>query len=422
MKATLEKIENSRAVINVEVDASVVEKALDRAYQKVVRRVNIPGFRKGKAPRSIVERVVGKHVLWDEALDHIVGHAFDHAVASTGIEPIDRPRIEILRMEDGAPLAFKATVDVKPEVELGDYRAVSVPREAVQVTDADVDEHLRRLQERHAKLVPLEDGEVAPGCVVGFRVISGMGEAAGELQWAEIGSGQLREDFEQQVLGARPGEERPVRVAFPADHTDQRVAGQTVAMTVRVEEIKGKELPPLDDAFAHSVANCATLEELRSHIENKLREAAQQVADRLQANRAVEAVVGQARVDLPRAMVERRLEALINRWREDLARYGVSPEAYLARSGQTLEEVRSRLLGQAEAEVKTELVLEAVAKGEGITATDEEVRSRLREAGLPEEVAGIVRQMIVQEKAVERLRELAAANADAAGSAAESPA
>lgn len=421
VKATLEKLEENKATLAIEVDASTVEKALDHAYRRVVGRVSIPGFRKGKAPRRVVERFVGKDALWNEALDHLVGHAFDQAVASVGLDPIDRPLIEIVRMEEGEPLAFKAVVDVKPEVELGDYRSVSVPREAVEVTAADVDEQLRRLQERHAQLVPIEDGEVAAGTVVGFTVQTGVEVAIGEPQWAEIGAGTLREDFEQQIMGARPGEERSVQITFPADDSNEQLAGRTMSALVKIEEIKKKELPALDDAFAQAVAKCSSLEELRSQVENTLREATERAADRLQVNRAVAAVVEQARVDLPEVLVERRLESLTNQWREELNRYGLAPETYAERTGRTLEDVQAGLRGQAEAEVKAELVLEAVAKREGIVPTEAEVRKRLLATSMPESAAGIMRRALTREKAAAFLKDLAAANA-AANAAAGSPA
>lgn len=413
MKAILEKLENNRAVLSVEVEAPVVEEALQRAYQRVVRRVNIPGFRKGRAPRRVVERYVGKDALWDEALEHLIGHAYDHAVAAVGIEPVDRPRIEIINAEEGEPLTFKAVVVVKPEVDLGDYRSVSVPLEVMEVTEADVEEQLRRMRERHAELIPLENGEAGPNTVVGFTVKMDDQESAGEMQWAEIGSGHLREEFEKQILGARPGEARSVEIAFPADHPDEKLAGRRAAMTVTIHEIKEKRLPELTESFIQEVAKCSSLEELRSRIENRLREAAQVVAERLQVTRAVEAVVGRAQVDIPDVLIDRRLETLMNRWMEDLVKQGLSLEAYMRRTGRQLEDITRDLRSQAEKEVRTELVLEAVARKENITVSDEDVARRLEEVRLPETMAGVVRYMLLHEKAAAFIKDIAAANAAA---------
>ncbi|HEY8449276.1 MAG TPA: trigger factor [Bacillota bacterium] len=372
MKSTLAKLEDNRAHLEIEVPAEEVAKALDRAYRKVARKVLIPGFRKGRAPRPLVERHVGKAVLYEEALDDLLPEAYARAVAETGIEPIDRPEISQVKLREGEPLSFKAVVQVKPEVELGDYRAIRVEKTEPAVTADDVERVLAELREQQAQLVaepddrPAERGHFA---TIDFRgTIDGQpfGGGSGENYTVEIGSGRLIGDFEDQLLGMRVGETREITIPYPEDFANRELAGKTATFTVTLKELKRKELPPLDDAFAQSVGSFGSLEELRKDVENRLSQRAAAEAEADFRQRVVQAAVEQARVDIPEVLVQRRIDQLISAFKRRLESQNVRWEDFLRQSGESIEQLRESFCEQAAADVKTDLVLEAIARREGI--------------------------------------------------------
>src|SRR5690606_29391238 len=284
MKATLDKVENNTAYLTVEVPAAMAEEALERAFRRLSRNILIPGFRRGSAPRALVERRIGSQALLDEALDDLLPEAYAQAVRETGIEPIDRPTVTDIHYEEGQPLSFKAQVEVKPEVTLGDYRSIRVERPQVQVDEADVNNLLERLREAQAQLVPVDDeAEAAEGhvAVIDFKgTVDGQPFPGGEGQdyMVEIGAGRLVEGFEQQLIGMRVGQERDIDVTFPEDHPEVGLAGKAARFHVTLKELKRKELPALDDEFARSVGEFQTLEELRADVEKNLRRRAEEDA------------------------------------------------------------------------------------------------------------------------------------------------
>jgi trigger factor len=428
LSATLERLEGSRVVLDVRVEVPDVERALDAAYRRLVGRVNIPGFRRGKAPRAVFERFVGRSRLWQEALDPLVQEAFDAAVEESGIEPMTSPEVELAAIEDGQPLRFKATVTVRPEVELGDYRGIALAREPVEVGDDDVQRALEELRERRARWVPVEDAPAERGMLV---VIDVTGEVGGEPADPEtgvgavLGSGQLRPALEEGIEGMRPGETREVAMSFPDDDADAKIAGKSGRFQVVLRECKRKELPALDDDFARDVSEAASLEELRSWLKNRLREAAEARAEQSLADRCVALVTDEARVDVPAVLVDQQVEAAVRELAAEMARAGSSLDAYLASQGKGLDDLRAELRPRAERRAKTRLVLEAVARREGLEPTSEEVRRRIermaaqygqkaeafhkamRRPDLQAEVRGDIRL----EQAVSFLKERALANA-----------
>ncbi|MFO7275311.1 MAG: trigger factor [Bacillota bacterium] len=383
MKATLEKVEDRRATLTVEVDAETVAKAVDQAYRRLVRRVQIPGFRKGRAPRFLVERHLGKAALYEEALDRLLPEAYSQAVAQTGIEPIDRPKLTVESFDEETGLRFTAEVEVKPEVDLGDYRSLRLEPPAVEVTAEQVDEELRRLQEMHATLVPADDAPAEKGmtAVIDFSgTMDGRPVPNGQAEnySVELGAGRLLEDVEAQLLGMRPGEEKDVEVTFPDDFGDEALRGKKATFHIRLKELKRKQLPELDDEFAREAAGADSLQDLRQRIEKELTEIASQRARSQFRNQVVERVVEQARVEVPDTLVNRRIDQLVEQLEDQLRRQGTDLERFLQQTGQTREGLREQFRERAVAEVRADLVLDAVGKKEGIEAEPAEVEAEVR--------------------------------------------
>ena len=276
MTAKWEKLEGNRGVLTVEVSADEVSKGLDAAFQKVVKQVNVPGFRKGKMPRGMFEKRFGVESLYQDALDIILPEAYGNAIDETGIEPVDRPDIDIEQMEKGKELIFKATVTVKPEVKLGDYKGLEVEEQDTNVTDEDVQKELETLQNRQAELVVKEEGTAENGDTViidfeGFVDGEAFEGGKAENHSLELGSGSFIPGFEEQLVGVAAGESKDVEVSFPEEYHAAELAGKPAVFKVTVHEIKGKELPTLDDEFAKDVDDeVETLDALKEKIKTRL--------------------------------------------------------------------------------------------------------------------------------------------------------
>lgn len=384
MKATVEKIENRRVTLTVKVEPEVVARALDHAYRHLVHRVHIPGFRKGRAPRFLVERHLGKAALYEEALDHLLPEAYSQAVAETGIEPIDRPQLNIETFDEQQGLRFTAEVEVKPEVELADYRSLRVEVPAATITDEDVDRELERWRELQTTLEPAGDDAVAEKGMVAVLDLDGtldgkpIPNGQAEDYMVELGTGGLLDGVEEQILGMRPGEEKDVPVTFPEDHPEESLRGKTATFHIRLKELKRKVLPPLDDDFAQDVAGVSSLQELRDQVEKELTRIAQEQARAEVRRQVIQKVVEGARLEVPETLVRRQVEDRINSLENRLRRQGDSLESYLKATNQTREQLEESLRPQAVEDVRTDLVLDAVAKAEGIEATAAEIETELR--------------------------------------------
>lgn len=378
MKATVEKLENNHVLLEVEVEVSKVQKALDQAYRRLVRQVNIPGFRKGKAPRFIFEQYVGKEPLYSEVVEIVIPTAYEEAVAEQKLEPINHPDIEIVSVEEGEPLVFKAKVEVKPEVQLGQYKGLELERPEVKITEADIDEYLKNLQNRYAELKVIEDETAVAGDIL---TIDFTGEVDGETHpgmqstnyQLELGSGTFIPGFEEQLVGVRVNEERTVRVSFPSDYQAKDLAGKEAVFQVTVQGIKRKQLTPIDDEFAKDVSECDTLEELRQDVRRRLEERQQQEIEALMRRTIVKKAVDGAKVDVPEILVERRLDVRTQELERNFMAQGLPLEKLLTDTGKTMDDFRQDLQPQAVVDVKTELVLGAIARAENIEATQEDI-------------------------------------------------
>jgi trigger factor len=382
MMVKLEKIDGGKISLEIEVAENILEDALGQAYKKVVKKVNLPGFRKGKVPRPILESRFGSEVLYEEALEILVPDAYEKAVEETSIEPIARPEIDLLQMERGKPLIFKAIVEVKPEIELPEYRGVEVKREVREITEADVENRLAQLQKQHVKLHVLEDATLASGDLALFDFngyVDGVAFDGGSAEnySLEVGSGSFIPGFEEQMVGMKIGEEKEIAVSFPEKYHSEDLAGKPAVFKIKLNEIKRKELPEVNDDFAAEVSEFATLAELKADLLNKLKEAEEKKSSNEVAKKVVETLADGIDVLLPAAMVDREIDRMIGEMEQFMKMQGLSLEKYLSLTQQSVEGLRVDKRAEAEKRVKSDLLLEGIVKKEGITATDEEVEERI---------------------------------------------
>lgn len=379
MTAKWEKLEGNEGVLTVEVSSEKVDEALDQAFKKVVKNVTVPGFRKGRVPRAIFERQFGVESLYQDALDILLPEAYSNAIDETGIEPVDRPEIDIETIGKGEKLVFTAKVTVKPEVVLGEYKGLEVEEADTTVTDEEVEEQLKNLQERHAELVVVEDGVIESGdtAVIDFEGFVD-GEAfdggKGENYSLEIGSNSFIPGFEDQLIGVKQGEEKDIEVTFPEEYHAKELAGKDAVFKVKVHDIKRKELPELNDDFAKEAReDVETLDELKAKLKeeiqkNKEHEAFHEIRDTL-----VEKASENATIDIPEVMINTEIDRMMQEFEQRLQMQGMNLELYYQFTGQTEEKMREQFKVDGEKRVRANLTLEAIANAENIEATDEDV-------------------------------------------------
>ena len=383
MSVKWEKQEGNVGVLTVEVDAATVNAGLDKAFNKVVKQVNVPGFRKGKMPRQLFEKRFGVESLYQDALDEILPEAYANAVEEAGISPVDRPEIDIEKMEKGENLVFTATVTVKPEVKLGDYKGIEVEKFDATVTDEDVEAELKALQERHAELVVKEEGPAQEGdtAVIDFEGFTD-GEAfeggAGENYSLVLGSNSFIPGFEEQVIGLETGAEKDIEVTFPEEYHAAELAGKPAVFKVKVHEIKTKQLPELDDEFAKDADDeVETLAELKEKTKAKLEHDKKHEEENFTQDAVIGKAVENAQIDVPEAMISNEVNRMMNDFTQRLQQQGLNLELYFQFSGQDEETLKGQMKEEAEGQVRTSLVLEAIAEAENLEATDEDVEAEL---------------------------------------------
>lgn len=382
MKASWEKIEKNVAVLDIEVDADQVAAALDKAFKKVVNKVNVPGFRKGKVPRAIFEAKFGVESLYQDALDIIVPDAYIAAVQETGIQPVDRPEVDVEQFGKGQVLKFKAKVTVKPEVELGEYKGIALEAPSVEVTAEEVNEELEKLQKRHAELVPVEEGAAENGDIVvidfeGF--VDGVPFEGGKAERysLELGSGSFIPGFEEQVVGLEKDGEKDITVTFPENYHAEELKGKEAVFKIKLHDIKRKNLPALDDEFAKDVSEFETLDEYKADLEKKLKERKQNEADRKKENDLVEKASEAAQVEIPEVMINDEAEQMVKEFENRLRTQGMNIDMYYQFTGQSADDLKGQMRADAEKRVRNNLVLEAIAKAENLEATEEEINAEL---------------------------------------------
>lgn len=384
MSVKWEKLEGNEGVLTVEVDAEQVNKGLDAAFKKVVKNIALPGFRKGKVPRVLFEKRFGVEALYQDALDILLPEAYAKAVEEAGIEPVSMPEIDIEQMEKGKSLIFKAKVTVKPEVKLGQYKGLEVEKMDATVTDEDVENELKRLQENYAELVVKEDGTVENGdtAVIDFEgFVDGEPFEGGKAEnySLEIGSGTFIPGFEEQLVGMKAGEEKEIQVTFPEEYHAEQLAGKPATFKVKVHEVKAKQLPALDDEFAKDVdEEVETLDELKAKVRARLEEAKKNEAETALRNAVVEKAAANAEMDIPEVMIKNETDRMLREFDQRLQMQGLNLQLYYQFSGQDEASLREQMKEDAEKRVRAVLTLEAIAKAENIEVTDEEVEEELQ--------------------------------------------
>lgn len=403
MKATWDKLDKNWVSFEIEVDAEQFGKACDQAYKKLVGRVKVPGFRPGKAPRVILERTIGQEAFFQEALEIVVPQAYDQAVSEHGIQPIDQPELNVEQVAAGQPVIVKGKVEVKPEVQLGKVSGFGIAKTAPEVTDAEIDAQLQSLAERVAAVQTDESGEVKSGsyAVIDFEgFVDDVPFEGGKAEnyTLEIGSGTFIPGFEDQLVGAKVGEERDVKVTFPTEYQSEQLAGKDASFKVKVNEVKQKVLPTFDDAFAAEVSKFKTLDELRADIANRLQEQARQQSDRDYRNQLVEAVAAEAEVEVPHTMVHSRVHDMLHDFENRLSSQGLTMEAYSQITGKSHHDLHEEFHEPAVKAVRADLVMEAFAKQEGLTVDDAELDTEFNE------MASIYKNQVAQIRQLQKSR------------------
>ena len=381
--AKWEKKEGNEGTLTITVSAERFDEALDQAFKKVVKDVSLPGFRKGRVPRQIFEKRFGVEALYQDAVDIILPDAYSEAVEQTDIFPVDQPVIDIEEIEKGKDLIFVCEVTVKPEVKLGEYKGIEYEEEKVEVTEEELDEELKNLQERQAELVLKEEGAVEEGNTVvidfeGFIDEEAFEGGKGENYSLEIGSGQFIPGFEEQLIGKESGEEVEVNVTFPEEYHAEDLAGKDAVFKVKIHEIKEKEVPELDDEFAKDVDDeVETLAELREKKEKELLERKERDYENKIRETIIEKVIENAEIDIPEAMINTELDNMLREFEQNLQMQGMSLENYYQFSGQSEEQLKEQMKDDAEKRVKTNLTLEAIFEEENLEVSEEAIDEEL---------------------------------------------
>ncbi|MEJ7842169.1 MAG: trigger factor [Rubrobacter sp.] len=381
MTANVTKLEENKVRLDVEVPADAVRKGVEAKVRELGQQVRVPGFRPGKAPRRVIENRLGRDYIMMEALQEALPSWYSEAVVEADLRPIDRPEIDFddpLSEESG--FKFSATVAVRPEAKLGDYKGVEVPKREVVVSDEEVDAQLEEMRGQFATLAAVEDRPAAEGdfAIIDFageRMTTGEPLEGGQAEdyMLEIGRGELLEDFENNVVGMKPGERKRFGVTFPADYAEASLQGQSVLFNVHLKEIKMRDLPELDDEFVKEASEFETLDELRGAVREQLEGAAEQRVSGEYRARVLNVVAGNAEVEVPDVMVHEKAHEMVGSFERSVRAQGMEPEQYYQLAGSNHHEFEERVKPEAEDTVKKELVLDAIVAAEGITADDEAV-------------------------------------------------
>ncbi len=383
MQVKVEKEGKNVIQLEIEVDAEKFEQGLQKAFKKNANKFNIPGFRRGKAPRYMVEKFYGEQVLYEDAINEICPEAYDQAVEENDLHPVDRPEIDIKQIGKGQTLIFTAKVTVKPEVELGQYKGVEVQKADATVTDDDLEKEIGNILEKNARLLTVEDRPVASGdtAIIDFEgFMDGVAFEGGKGTDYSlvIGSGSFIPGFEDQLIGVAAGEEKEVNVSFPEDYGQAELAGKPAVFKVTVKEIKVKELPVLDDEFAKDVSEFDTLEEYKADLRAKLVEKAEHKAHHENEDNVVAKVVENATVEIPPVMIEKHIDNLVYDFAMRLRYQGLDLDKYLEIMGMDMKSFREQFSKRAEQEVKTQLVIEKIGAEEAIVPSDDDTNEEIK--------------------------------------------
>lgn len=382
MAVKYEEVEKNLQKLTFEVSAEEFEKAIDRAYIKNKSKFNIPGFRKGKAPKSIVIKNYTKAVFYDDALNDVLPEAYEAALKESGLDVVARPEFDVEEIKDGEPVVFTALVTTRPEVKLGEYKGIEVEKVDYTVSDEDVDKEINSARERNARMISVDDRAVESGDIAvidfeGFVDDVAFEGGKGENYELEIGSNTFIPGFEDQIIGAKIDDLIDVNVTFPEEYHSEELKGKPAVFKVKVNEIKVRELPELDDDFASEVSEFDTLAEYKADVRAKLEEKAKEKAESEIKNKVIEKVIENAEFDLPDKMVDGQIDNMINDMAQRLSYQGMSLDMYMQYTGQTVDQMREVYRDQAKKDVSASLVIDAIRKAEGIEVSPEEIEMNL---------------------------------------------
>ena len=384
MEIKKNELEGNKVELEVEVEPEKVNEALEQAYKKVVKDIDISGFRKGKVPRKVLEARYGKEVLHKDALDILIPQGYSEAIEETGIEPIDQPDIKDYYIEEDEPFTFTAEVEVTPDVELGEYKDLNVEKEDAEVNEEEIEAEIDKARNQHSQLVSSDKELVEEG---DFVIIDFEGKKDGEKfpggsaeeYSLEIGSNTFIPGFEEQLVGAKVGEELEINVTFPEDYNAKDLAGEEVVFDVEVKEIKEKQLPELNDEFAKEVSDYETFEEYKESVQEKLQKNKEERTEREYENKLIETASENAEVDVPDKMVEEELDKMYQNFAQSVSQQGMEVEDYLDYMGTDEEGWREQNREAAENRTRSNLILEAIAEKEGIEISEEEIEEQIEE-------------------------------------------
>ena len=383
MTATWEKKEGNEGVLSVTVPAEKVDKAIDQAFKKVVKQINVPGFRKGKVPRPIFEQRFGVEALYQDAVDILLPEAYGEAIDETGINPVAQPEINVTQIEKGKDFEFEATVTVEPEVKLGDYKGLEIEKQETDLSDEELQESIDHQLGHLAEMVVKEDGAIENGDTVNIDFdgyVDGEQFEGGQAEGydLEVGSGSFIPGFEEQLEGLKTGEEKDVVVTFPEEYHAEELAGKEANFKTKVNEIKYKDVPELNDEIANELdSNAETVDEYKENLRKRLSEEKAQDAENVEKEEAINKVTENTTIDIPQAMIDTELDRMVQEFGQRMQQQGLNLETYFQISGQDESQLREQMKDDAEQRVKTNLTLTAIADAEDIEVSDDDIDKEL---------------------------------------------
>ena len=382
MSVQVENLEKNMVKLTIEVPAEELEKAIDAAYKKQKNQISIPGFRKGKVPRAMVEKMYGVEVFYEDAANTLMQQNYPSAVEESGVDIVSRPSIDVVQIEKGKPFIYTAEVAVRPEVTLGKYMGVTVTKIDTSVSDDEVAEALEQQRNNNARTISVTDRPVAVGdtAVIDFEgFVDGVAfeGGKGENHPLEIGSHTFIDNFEDQLVGKNAGDEVEVNVTFPEQYQAADLAGKPATFKVKINEIKAKELPELDDEFAQDVSEFDTLAEYKESLKKNIEEKKENEAKRTKEDEAVQKIIDKSKMDIPEAMIDTQCETMIEEFAQRIAQSGLSMDQYLQFSGLTVDGLKEQVRPEALSRIQASLVLEQIAKDENIEVSDDDVNAEI---------------------------------------------
>ena len=382
MSVKVENLEHNMAKLTIEVSAEELEKALNTAYNKQKRQISVPGFRKGKVPRAMIEKMYGAEIFYEDAANELMQQTYPSAIDESGVDIVSRPTVDVVQIEKGKPFIYTAEVATRPEVTLGKYMGVTVTKIDTSVTEDEVEAELENQRNTNARTVTVTDRPVKEGdtAVIDFEgFVDGVAFAGGkgENHPLEIGSHSFIDTFEDQLVGKNVGDEVEVNVTFPEQYQAADLAGKPAVFKVKINEIKAKELPELNDEFAQDVAGVDTLAEYKEELKKNLTEKKENEAKKTKEDEAIQKIIDKSKMDLPKAMIDTQCETMVNEFAQRIAQSGLSMDQYLQFSGMTVDQLKEQVRPEAETRIKSSLVLEQIAKEENIEVSDEDINAEI---------------------------------------------